>query len=245
MGRLLVVSGPSCSGKTPLMEAMKRFYPELMAGMKPLVLHNSRSPRPGELDGVHYHFRSREEIERLRRRDSYLVMDVRGDLQALDMRVFQGTDSSYFFEGNPFIGAAVMDAAVSRETEKLGVFISPMSGGEISWLQRMGADVKSILTRMVEDRLLRRAEALGMETTDRFLRNVRIRSGSAWQELGYAGKFQWVIPNRSGEDSPCWNRYDYPVGEALETAEALAGIMAGGRPEKAEVWDTRFPGITP
>ncbi len=65
VARLVLLSGPSCVGKGPLAKALGWHYPELAAQLVPLVLHNSRAPRPVEVERVDYHFRSREEIERL------------------------------------------------------------------------------------------------------------------------------------------------------------------------------------
>jgi Guanylate kinase len=106
VGRLVILSGPSCVGKSPLAKALARFHPDLSAKLQPIVLHNSRAPRPGEPDGEDYHFRSREQIETLRDRERYLVMDVRGDLQALDLEDLSALlmRGEAFFEGNPFIG---------------------------------------------------------------------------------------------------------------------------------------------
>jgi len=82
-GRLIVLAGPSCAGKSPLDKAMARFYPELRAPLQPIVLYNDREPRPGEADGVDYHFRDRASIEALGAESGYVVMDVRGDMQAV------------------------------------------------------------------------------------------------------------------------------------------------------------------
>jgi hypothetical protein len=61
--RLAILFSRSCVGKSPLAKALAKFYPELRKKLQPLVLYNSRDPRPGEVDGVDYHFRSREQIE--------------------------------------------------------------------------------------------------------------------------------------------------------------------------------------
>jgi guanylate kinase len=102
-GRLVILSGPSCVGKSPIAKALARFHPDLSANLQPIILFNSRSPRPGERDGEDYHFRAREQIEGLRKRERYVVIDVRGDLQALDLEdlaaLLQKGDA--FFEGNP------------------------------------------------------------------------------------------------------------------------------------------------
>ena len=62
-GRLVILSGPSCVGKSPLRMALARLYPELWSGLERLVLFNSRTPRPGERDGVDYHFRTRAQVD--------------------------------------------------------------------------------------------------------------------------------------------------------------------------------------
>ena len=54
------------------------------------MLYKSRSPRPGEKDGEDYHFRRREEIENLREKENFVVMEVRGDLQAFDLKKLHG-----------------------------------------------------------------------------------------------------------------------------------------------------------
>ena len=107
-GRLVMLAGPSGVGKSPLSHALARFYPELSASLQPLVLCNSRAPRPGEVDGVDYHFRSRETIEALRADARYAVLEVRGDLQALDLEQLAAdlARGHVFFEGNPFVGGA-------------------------------------------------------------------------------------------------------------------------------------------
>jgi hypothetical protein len=53
-------------GKSPLAKAVGRFHPDLSANLQPIVLFNSRSPRPGERDGEDYHFRARDQIENFR-----------------------------------------------------------------------------------------------------------------------------------------------------------------------------------
>ncbi len=51
-GNLFVVSAPSGAGKSSLLRALLEREPEL----KVAVSHTTRAPRPGEIDGVHYHF---------------------------------------------------------------------------------------------------------------------------------------------------------------------------------------------
>jgi guanylate kinase len=79
--RLVILSGPSCVGKSPLEKALAKFHPELRLALRKLVLYNSRAPRPGEQEGVDYHLRTRPQIEALRAESRYTLLDVRGDLQ--------------------------------------------------------------------------------------------------------------------------------------------------------------------
>ena len=88
-GRLVILSGPSGVGKSPLKRAMARFYPQVWNRLRKPVLFNSRAPRPGEVDGEDYHFRTRNQIEALKANPRYAVLDVRGDLQALDVEELQ------------------------------------------------------------------------------------------------------------------------------------------------------------
>lgn len=68
-GKLVVISGPSGAGKTTL---LKRLY---ACAPRPLVVSVSattRAPRPGERDGIDYHFLSKEEFEWRRLRGEFL-----------------------------------------------------------------------------------------------------------------------------------------------------------------------------
>ena len=89
MPRFVILSGPSCIGKSPLARALRKFFPDLAAKLQSPVLYNCRDPRPGELDGVTYHFRSREYLESLRGKEGFLVVDVRNDIQALALADLQ------------------------------------------------------------------------------------------------------------------------------------------------------------
>jgi len=73
---LLVISGPTCSGKDTVMrELLKR-----NKNMQRLVTTNSRVKRPEEIEGVDYHFVLRQEFERLIGEDAfYEWVEYRGE----------------------------------------------------------------------------------------------------------------------------------------------------------------------
>ena len=60
-GIVIVISGQSGSGKGTVVEQLRKIYPN--AGVS--VSATTRQKRTGEVDGVHYHYKSREEFEKL------------------------------------------------------------------------------------------------------------------------------------------------------------------------------------
>ena len=58
----IVFSGPSGTGKSTLLTKLFAAHPDLFGFS---VSHTTRKPRGAEEDGVHYHFVSREEFERM------------------------------------------------------------------------------------------------------------------------------------------------------------------------------------
>jgi putative ribosome biogenesis GTPase RsgA len=51
--RPMVICGPSGVGKGTLISRLMKDYPNAIGFS---VSHTTRKPRPGEIDGVHYHF---------------------------------------------------------------------------------------------------------------------------------------------------------------------------------------------
>lgn len=60
-GNLIIVSAPSGAGKTTLVTEILRHD----ARIRPSISFTSRAPRPGEIDGVHYHFVTLDRFQRL------------------------------------------------------------------------------------------------------------------------------------------------------------------------------------
>jgi guanylate kinase len=67
-GKLIVVSGPSGAGKSTLIRQALDAVPELAYS----VSATTREPRPGEVDGRHYVFLSREDFEKWIDEDRFL-----------------------------------------------------------------------------------------------------------------------------------------------------------------------------
>jgi len=242
MGRLVILSGPSCVGKGPLYAALGRFYPELAGGLQQIVLYNSRSPRPAEEDGVDYHFRPRDAIEALREDDHFVVMDVRGDLQALDLRDVERLTATgdAFFEGNPFVGCQLLDCPLPPGVERLSMFLSPLSREEVEFLKQpeLRVDLPKFVADVMRRKLLRRTTRQKGLLSLLDLEEIERRCTSAHRELQDAWRFDHVIPNHDGEDSENWAAFYHPIADARKALLALAALLAGERPPAyVEAWD--------
>ncbi|MBP2211591.1 guanylate kinase [Rhodococcus ruber] len=60
-GRLVVLAGPSAVGKSTVVRRLRSRVPDLLFS----VSATTRDPRPGEVNGVDYHFVSRDEFDRM------------------------------------------------------------------------------------------------------------------------------------------------------------------------------------
>ena len=238
MGRLVILSGPSCVGKGPLHTALKKFYPREAERLQQVVLYNSREPRPVERDGEDYHFRPRAEIQAFQGDKDYLVMDVRGDLQALDLAALRDSlaKGDAFFEGNPFIGTALVGLA---GVEKLSVFVSPLSREEIVELKDPARkiDLPAFVTDVMRRKLLRRTQRQKGILSLRDLENIEKRAGSAYREMCEAWRYQHVMANHDGEDSENWDAFYYPLGDARRSLAAFVALLQGETPPGVETWE--------
>jgi len=239
--RLVILSGPSCVGKSPLEKALAKFYPQLREALRKLVLYNSRAPRPGELEGVDYYFRTRSQVEALRAQSRYAVLDVRGDLQALDVEELRALleESDALFEGNPFVGRALQTHPGLAGINRLSIFLSPLSKEEVIYLKAPERNVSlpDLLTEIMRRKLLRRVSHMKLELSAKDLENIERRAASTYGELREAWHFDYVIPNHDGEDSDNWEAFYYPLGDARKALKAFAGLLAGKVPSEVEKWE--------
>ena len=147
---LLILSSPSGTGKTTITKALLAAREDL--GFS--VSATTRPPRPGERDGVDYHFLSREEFERRRQAGAFLEWaeyggQLYGTLAAEVDRVQ--------LEGRHVILDIEVQGAMQirqRRTDVVSIFIFPPSAEEL--VARLGgrgtdraADLEQRLRRAV------------------------------------------------------------------------------------------------
>jgi guanylate kinase len=209
-----------------------------------LVLFNSRPPRPGEIDGEDYHFRTRAQVETLKADRRFAVLDVRGDLQALDIDELKSLleRGDAFFEGNPFVGRLLQTHSLLADVNRLSIFLSPLSKDEIVYLTAPERHIRlpEFVTDVMRRKLLRRTRRQKGELSLRDLENIETRASSAYCELQEARHFQYVIPNHDGEDSDNWDAFYYPLGDARQSLEAVVALLDGAVTARAEQWEDRL-----
>ncbi len=188
-GRVMVLSGPSAVGKSTVVRCLRERIPDLHFS----VSATTRPPRPGEVDGVDYHFVTAERFQQLIEQGALLEWaEIHGGLHR------SGTPAAPVREatadGHPVLievdlaGARAVKAAMP---EAVTVFLAPPS-----WA-------------VLEDRLVGR----GTETPA----VIRRRLATARAEMAAQSEFDEVVVNRRLETA-CSQLVSLLVNTAPDTA---------------------------
>ena len=87
-GTLYIISAPSGAGKTSLVKALIDAEPQIRVS----VSHTTRAMRPGEVDGVNYHFVDREQFVKMAEHGDFLERaEVFGNLYGTSQSYLQQT----------------------------------------------------------------------------------------------------------------------------------------------------------
>jgi len=244
MSKFVILSGPSCVGKGPLYKALQKFYPDLVSRLNYLVCYDSRSPRPGEREGIDFYFRTRDFIENLHSSKDHLVIEYRGDMLAVDFGEIRKLlkEGDVFFEGNSIVGKALLDFSKKENIKHLSIFLSPLSMDEIKYLKspERNINLEDFVTGVMRRKLLRRTQKQNTILSVRDLENIEIRSSCAFSEMKLAHHFDYVIPNHDGEDSDNWEAFYYPIADARKTLLCLASILSGKSHSYCEKWPQKL-----
>ncbi|WP_223826032.1 guanylate kinase [Spongiibacter pelagi] len=148
MGTLYTISAPSGAGKTSLVAALLKE----MNGIQVSVSHTTRASRPGEVDGVNYHFVSTEQFQQMLAQSAFLE-----HAQVFDN--FYGT-SQQWVESTLSKGIDVIleiDWQGAEQVRKLmpdtvSIFILPPSRQALrERLTQRGQDDETIIARRMAD----------------------------------------------------------------------------------------------
>jgi guanylate kinase len=182
---LVILSGPSGVGKDTIIHALRLRHPG--TDYHYVVTCTTRAQRPGEIDGVSYHFLRRDEFERLRREGEFLeANEVHGH--------WYGTPRGQVREAlaagrDAILKIDVQGAQVVKETvpEALLIFLVPPS---------------------LED-LFHRLRSRATESVD----ELELRQRNAAIELARQDDYDYVVTNETGEVERTAERIDEIIAE--------------------------------
>ncbi len=166
-GRIVVISGPSGAGKTTLVRRVFELCPRLVHS----VSATTRSPRPGEVDGVDYHFLTAAEFARRRQAGDFLEC----------FEVF-GRDQWY----------GTLETAVTPSlAEGKWVVLEIDVQGTMAVLQRYPQAITIFVHPGSLEELERRLRSRGTESDEAIER----RLAEARRELACADRYQYQVLN--------------------------------------------------
>jgi guanylate kinase len=145
-GVLLVVSGPSGAGKDTVIESLRSYEP----GLQYCVSVTTRPPRPYERDGVHYHFTTRDNFEKMAAAGEFIeTREYAGNLYGTPRR----TVDEALAQGRDLILKPEVNGARAIKAQYPGavlVFLTPPSTAE---LERRLARRQADSPEAIEERL--------------------------------------------------------------------------------------------
>jgi len=171
-GMLFVISGPAGAGKSEIVKTVLKKHPDV----KLSVSCTTRAPRPGEIDGVHYHFVSDERFDELVSRDAFyewahVHQNRYGTLKSVVREMLdQGSDLILEIDVQGCL------QVLAQDSEAVGIFVSPPS----------------------RENLEKRLRGRGTETEE----SIRVRLNNVAGEVATAYKYDYVIIHQDWSDVP-------------------------------------------
>jgi guanylate kinase len=174
-GRVVVLSGPSAVGKSTVVRCLREQIPDLHFS----VSATTRAPRPGEVDGVDYHFVSPARFQQLIDEGALLEWaEIHGGLQrsgtlAAPVRAATGSGFPVLIEVD-LAGARAIKKAMP---EAITVFLAPPSWADLqARLVGRGTETPEAMARRLETA---RVELEAQDDFDQVVVNSQLESACA------------------------------------------------------------------
>ena len=169
-GKTFIISGPSGVGKSTVLSALLEKRPNVYFS----VSATTRDPRPGELDGIHYHFMDVDSFRKWIAMDQFLEY-------AEYVGNFYGTPKRFVDEAMDQGKDVILDIEVqgaiqvtSKRPDTVRIFIAPPSWAE---LERRLTERGTDSTDKIQKRLLRaKVEFQTAHTYDYFVINDTVEN---------------------------------------------------------------------
>ena len=171
-GRLFVISGPAGAGKTEIVKKLLEKHPDVRLS----VSCTTRAPRPGEVNGVNYHFVSDERFTQLVNEGAFyewahVHQNRYGTLKStVQQELAEGHDLILEIDVQGCLQAMAQDDSVT------GIFVCPPS----------------------RENLERRLRGRGTETEE----SIRVRLDNVAGEVATAYRYHYVIIHQDWSDVP-------------------------------------------
>ena len=173
-GIVIVISGPSGSGKGTVVEQLRKIYPN--AGVS--VAATTRQKRTGEVDGVHYHYKSREEFEKLIESG-----------EVLEHTTYNGNYYGTLRSEAEKIVNSGRDLILEIEVDGAGQ-IKKLLGDECTAVMLIAPDHKELESRL---------RGRGTDTEEAILN----RLATARKEISLAPMYDYIVVNENGKVEEC------------------------------------------
>ncbi|MCI7079091.1 MAG: guanylate kinase [Veillonellaceae bacterium] len=170
-GLLILISGPSGTGKGTVCDLLRQKHPEISYS----ISATTRQPRPGEQDGVNYYFYTKEKFR-----------EMIDQGQLLEWAEVYGN-----FYGTP--KQKVLDRLDAGED----ILLEIDTQGALNVMKVMPEGLFIFLLPPSLEELAARLKGRGTETEESLLR----RLGAAVDEIKLATKYRYVVVNDKVEDA--------------------------------------------
>ena len=171
-GMLFVISGPAGAGKSEIVKTVLRKHPDVQLS----VSCTTRAPRPGEIDGVHYHFVDDRRFDELVKENAFyewahVHQNRYGTLKSVvQQQLAQGNDLILEIDVQGCL------QVLEQDPSAVGIFVSPPS----------------------RENLEKRLRNRGTETEE----SSRVRLNNVAGEVATAYKYHYVIIHQDWSVEP-------------------------------------------